>query len=80
MGTKKKMGTVVDENLLRRAKMAAAREGVPLSHLLENALQAYLGRRTTREGIGTVASTWGAMPADLSLIAEIMAEESVLET
>ncbi|MBI2171925.1 MAG: hypothetical protein HYU30_07920 [Chloroflexi bacterium] len=39
--TKKRIGTVVDEELLRRAKVAAAREGIPLSQLLERTLRLY---------------------------------------
>ena len=43
MTTKKKIGTVLDEEMVRRAKVAAANEGIPLSQLLEKALQVYLG-------------------------------------
>ena len=77
MTTKKKIGTVLDEELLRRAKMPAAREGIPLSHLLEKALQAYLG-----QGKRSVADEmWGAIRIDPVLLKQMMEEEeSAIET
>lgn len=77
MATKKKIGTVLDEELVRRAKIAAAREGVPLSQLLEKALVAYL--RAGKRDI--VAETWGAMHVSPSVFKEVMEdEESYLDT
>ncbi|MBI4312452.1 MAG: hypothetical protein HY681_11815 [Chloroflexi bacterium] len=77
MTTKKKIGTVLDEELLRRAKMTAAKEGIPLSVLLGRALEAYL-----RPGKGDiVAETWGIMKADTDIVKRIMEEEeSYLDT
>ncbi len=72
MTTKKKIGTVLDEELLRRAKMTAAREGIPLSQLLEKALQAYLGPK----GKKSVADElWGVIRIDPALLKQIMEEE-----
>jgi hypothetical protein len=39
---KQKVGTLIEENVLRRAKRRAADEGRPLSDLIQDALEGYL--------------------------------------
>lgn len=43
---KRKIGTILDENVLRRAKRRAAEEGRPLSHLIQDAIEHYLSSRS----------------------------------
>lgn len=77
---KKKIGTVIEESLLKRAKAAAAAEGTPLNRLLEEALMEYLNRY---RGVGkgsAVMSTWGAVQVDGPLLQAVMEEESVIES
>lgn len=76
---KKKVGTVIDEELLRRAKVVAAAEGKPLREVLESALREYLDSRSGLRAKNVVASTWGIIHADPSLIQAIMEEEGVLD-
>jgi hypothetical protein len=76
---KKKVGTVIDEELLRRAKVVAAAEGKPLREVLESALRDYLDSRGGLRAKTVVASTWGIIHADPSLIQAIMEEEGVLD-
>lgn len=76
---RKKLGTVIDEEVLRQAKVAAAAEGVTLSALLESALKEHLERRPQAASESVVASTRGVMAADLSLLRAIMEEESALD-
>lgn len=76
---KKKVGTVIDEELLRRAKVVAAAEGKPLREVLESALREYLDRGRGPRVASVVASTWGIIHADPSLIQAIMEEEGVLD-
>lgn len=76
---KKKVGTVIDEELLRRAKVVAAADGMPLREVLESALRDYLDSRSGLRAKGVVASTWGVIPADPSLVQAIMEEEGVLD-
>lgn len=76
---KRKIGTALDEELLRRAKVHAVAEGKPLGKILEEALQEYLGRHRATKGASVVASTWGVIPADPALLRTILEEESVLE-
>ncbi len=76
---KRKIGTIIDEELLRRAKVAAAAQGTPLSHILEVALRDYLDRRGRPRHGGVVATTWGIMPADATLVKAILEEEGVFD-
>ena len=76
---KRKVGTVIDEELLRRAKVVAAAEGMPLSGVFESALRDYLDSRSGLRAKSVVASTWSIIHADPSLIQAIMEEEGVLD-
>lgn len=61
MPSRKKIGTLLDETLLRRAKVRAAREGKALNELFETALETYLSRAATAApGRGVVDKGWGA--------------------
>ena len=39
---KRKFGTVMDDDIMRQAKRRAAEKGVPLSDVIQEALEAYL--------------------------------------
>jgi len=70
--TAKKIGTVLDEELVRRAKVAAANEGIPLSQLLEKALQAYLSQSRKRS---IADEMWRTIPIDPALFKRMMEDE-----
>ena len=80
---KKKIGTVLDEGLLLRAKQVALTERQALSQLLENALRMYLeslennknGRRRD-----VVETSRGSMKISKEELKAIMEEEGVYET
>jgi ElaB/YqjD/DUF883 family membrane-anchored ribosome-binding protein len=77
---KKKIGTVLDEELLWEAKKVAVQEKRSLSHLLEEALMAYLKRLGKgKEGKGVVQKTRGIMKLAPEYMKEIMEEEGVHE-
>lgn len=76
---KRKIGTVLDEDLVRRAKILAAGEGKPLQRILEEALQEYLESRSRPKKARVVASTWGTIKADEALVCAILEEKSALE-
>lgn len=42
---KQKVGTLIEENVLRKAKRRAADEGRPLSDIIQDALESYLSDR-----------------------------------
>jgi len=75
MGMKRKVGTVLDEEVFRAVKVLAARENRPLSEVIEEALRDYLRRKRLRGGPGRVRRTKGALPAPQELVRAILAEE-----
>ncbi len=76
---KRKIGTILEEDLVRRAKIRAAVDCKPLQRLLEEALQEYLEIRDGPKRARVVASTWGTINADAALVDAILEEESALE-
>ena len=56
---RRKIGTLLEERLLKRAKGRAAREGKALNELLEAALEAYLTRGPVRSSRRLVDEGWG---------------------
>ncbi|MGH7771965.1 MAG: hypothetical protein ACREQA_06970 [Candidatus Binatia bacterium] len=56
---RQKIGTVLDEGILKRAKVRAAQEGKAFNELLEAALQAYLSRHQAISGQRLVEESWG---------------------
>jgi metal-responsive CopG/Arc/MetJ family transcriptional regulator len=69
---KKKFGTTLDEDLLTALKVLAAKEGKPLSQLIEEALRRYLRRKQ----VGLVRRTQGALAAPPDLVRTILEEEA----
>ncbi len=54
---KRKVGTILDDDLYRRAQETARRQGQSISHLLAAALKRYLGSQTS--GASVVTETQG---------------------
>lgn len=79
---KRKVGTVLEEELLWKAKRAAVRERKTLSLLLEEALQEHLsrleGRRAAR-GKSLVEETRGVFKVSKKLLKAVLAEEGLYE-
>jgi hypothetical protein len=73
---KKKVSTVMDASLFQRAKLEAARQGRPMSAVLEDALVRYFARpeQDARAHL-SVADSWGAMALPSELNREIMEED-----
>jgi hypothetical protein len=44
---KRKVGTLIEEDVMKFARRRAAEEDRPLSHLIQDALVGYLGRRAS---------------------------------
>jgi hypothetical protein len=72
-----KVSTVLDSALYRRVKLAAVREGRPVSELIAEALSAYV-ESGSPVGAGVVASTWGTLPVERELVARSLVEEDGL--
>ncbi len=80
---KKKVGTVLDEDLLFMAKKTALDERKTLSQLLEDALKTYLNktaRTADKRRRGVSAGTQGAMKISRRMLKTIMEEEGVYES
>jgi len=80
---KKKIGTMLDENLIFRAKQVALSERQALNHLLENALKMYLDSIEKEKNAGykdVSGKTRGAMSISPTALKTIMEEEGVYET
>lgn len=67
----------MEESLFRRAKVEAARQGRPMSALLEEALERYFSDPSVGpvSQYRSVAETWGAMQAPAGIIREIMEDD-----
>ncbi len=80
---KKKIGTMLDEDLIFKAKQAALAEGLALSHFLSNALTTYL-RSLERDNIrmrkNVCSGTRGALSLPLKTLKLLMQEHSPHET
>ena len=79
---KKKIGTMLDEGLIFRAKQVALSERQALNHLLENALKMYLDSIEKKKNAGrndVSKMTRGAMNISPKTLKAIMEEEGVYE-
>ena len=73
---KKKVSTVIDENLFRRTKLEALRQDVQISDVIGEALEAYLAEKgSPRAPGGAVARSWGAIPLSKDEVVAILADE-----
>jgi len=73
---KQKVGTILDQRLIRRAKVYAGHRGQPLSAVFEDALRAWLDRvEAKRATPGLIAGTAGNMAMDAAVLAALLAED-----
>lgn len=76
---RRKVSTLLDENLYLGAKLEAARQNKQISEIIGEALTAYLRERNVPPGRGgVVASSWGAMRADFETVRRILDDEDGL--
>lgn len=73
---RRKLSTILDENLVRRAKLEAVRQEKQLSQLIAEALENYLHKQGSPLGAGDVVrKTWGAIPVNSRAVIEILQSE-----
>jgi hypothetical protein len=76
---RKKVSTLLEQNLYLGAKLEAARQGRQISEIIGEALTEYLrGRNVALGAGGAVASSWGALKADPSTVRAVLEEEDGL--
>ena len=74
---RRKVSTIMEDSLFRRAKLEAARQGRTLSAILEDALNVYLTATTgQRPASGSlVEASWGAFAAPPEIVRAVMEDE-----
>ena len=76
---RRKVSTLLNEHLFRRAKLEAVRQRKQISEIVGEALERYLaetGSRTATTGV--VVETWGALKLDRRKIDRLIANEEGL--
>ncbi len=78
---KRKVGTILDGDLVRKAKQAALAHEQSLSRLLEEALKMYLGSMDKKKGgqKNVSQSTQGSMRVSPKTLKAVMEEEGFYE-
>ncbi|MCZ6623147.1 MAG: hypothetical protein O7B35_02735 [Deltaproteobacteria bacterium] len=76
---RRKVGTVLSEEILKKTKIRAAQEGKTLSQVLETALQIYLDRQKEPDGARLVEKSWGLFHISPKELKEAM-KGDLLET
>ena len=73
---RRKISSILDENLYRRAKLESVRQGRPFSDILAEALESYLAAKRSPHGVGGVVSaSRGVLKIDKKLLRKLMEEE-----
>src|SRR5438093_9666896 len=76
---RRKVSTLLDEHLFRRAKLESVRQGRQVSEILGEALERYLGERGSRQATtSVVADTWGVLKLDRRTIDRLLVHEGGL--
>jgi len=68
---KKKLGTALDENVIKELKILAAKEDKKISWLIEDALRQYLKRKQA----GVVRKTGGSLKASPQVVQAVLEED-----
>lgn len=77
---KKKLGTVIDEELIFKAKKKALSRNMPLSQVLEDALKMYLlavNKKAAKEKRNISQETRGVMQISKAELRAVMEEEDI---
>jgi hypothetical protein len=76
---RRKVSTLLDEHLFRRAKIEAVRQRKQLSAILGEALERYLDDAGGgRSESGVVAASWGVLKLNRRTVARLLADEEGL--
>jgi len=76
-----KISAVLDEDLVRRAKVESVRQGKPLGSLLGEALELYLDQKGSSPAKqGVAARSWGVLKVDREILRDILeCEDGLLD-
>lgn len=70
---RKKVSTLLDPVLFRRAKVEAARQNRQISEIVAEALEIYLRKEGTH--LGKVEESWATLPIETKQLKKLMEEE-----
>ena len=74
---RRKVSTLLEESLFRRAKLESVRQGKQISQILGDALEDYLDQKNPSSGgLNIVDETWGALKIDKKRLLRLMTEEA----
>ena len=77
--SRRKVSTLLDEHLFRRAKLESIRQGKQVSVILGEALERYLSTTGSRAATtGVVGESWGVLKLDRRTLDRLLAEEDGL--
>ncbi|UCD84822.1 MAG: hypothetical protein JSU92_01140 [Deltaproteobacteria bacterium] len=77
---KKKIGTIMEEDILNRAKWTALKEGKKLNQLIEDALESYIKEKDKgRRDKSIVQATKGVFKVNKKVVDEILRQEPFYE-
>lgn len=76
---RRKVSTLLDDHLLRRAKLESVRRRKQVSEILGEALERYLAETGSRAATtGVVAETWGVLKLDRRKVDRLLRDEGGL--
>lgn len=76
---RRKVSTLLEEALFRRAKLEAVRQGKQISEIVGEALELYLTEKKSPHGMGgVVAASWGVLSLDKEQVKRLLEEEEAL--
>ena len=76
---RRKVSTLIDDALLKRAKVEALRQEKQISEIFGEALQSYLGEAASHRSGSTVASeTWGILPVSRATLRRALEDDWLL--
>ena len=74
--SRRKVSTLLDDHLFRRAKLESVRQGKQVSEIFGEALERYLAKTAGRlRSTGVVAETWGVLKIDRPTLERLMTHE-----
>lgn len=77
---RRKVSTLLDETLYRRAKLESVIRGKQISEIIGEALELYLDERGKADpGASVATDTWAALRLSASEVEKILADEDWLE-
>jgi len=77
---KKKIGTIMEEEIFNQAKLIALKEGKKLNQLIEDALKTYIQEKDAgRRDKSIVQATKGVFKVDKKIVDEILRQEPFYE-